>query len=330
MFAHQNCSKTSLPCFFLHINTLNPTPFPRLFPPPLATRGRLSLPAFSASATSVSLENLSTISPSGVTDFDDIDDPFLLYVNHPHHPKMAAADELSASAAYLGVVDSFPSDAAAAAMVDSGASVATSAAAVTVDDSYLPMGEDPLEWLLENDSSIQQHLPESSLSAPMFPDFCELPSSASSSNATTGAALASTPSVPSAAPSASDMCYQSAGFVPLQPPKLRIGVLGHPLNHPHHPSYTSGAGAGTATSSAGGGGVVPGRSSATATVGDVADNLPYADPKVTVQSLFLVDEMVRDHEPNDIRMVGSRNDDDDDDNDGIDVDMEEASALLLP
>jgi SHAQKYF class myb-like DNA-binding protein len=278
---------------------------------------RLSLPAFSASATSVSLENLSTISPSGVADFDDLDDAFLLYgpngmTMNPKMMTMVDVEPAPSSSSYLGVVDSFPSDAAGVLMADGGASVATSAAAVTVEEaSYIPLGEDPLEWLLENDSSIQQHLPESSLSAPMFPDFSELTSSSS----TAGTALGASAPAPH---NASDICYQSAGFVPLQPPTIRIGgILGHHHRN-HHPGYH-----GTSAATSIGASSAPPKG---VTLADVTDNLPYADPKVTVQSLFLVDDLERgDHEANDIQMDGANHNDD-----GLDVDMEEASALLLP
>jgi SHAQKYF class myb-like DNA-binding protein len=109
-----------------------------------------------------SLENLSTVSPSGVNEFD---------------------------------MDSFHKG------LDYGDF-----------DAVGYSGEDPLEWLIDNESNIQ-HLPESSLSVPLFPDFSDL--------------------------------ADGGGVIHLQP-QLQCNVIP-----------------------------------------DVTDNLPYSDPKVTVQSLFM-------------------------------------------
>jgi hypothetical protein len=198
----------------------------------------------------VSLENLSTISPSGVNEFDDFEDPFFLAAASDHHPKSAmgafGAKFLGAAVDALDAADDKEEgEDAAAAFEEPSANPPPPSTS-----SYVPMGEDPLEWLLENDSSMQ-HLPESSLRAPMFPDFADLSSGAlyPQEGMMTGDV---------AFPSSSSSSTAGGTVRPLQP--------------------QPGSGARRSAASSG----------SRRRMVDVTDNLPYADPKVTVQSLFLV------------------------------------------
>jgi hypothetical protein len=179
----------------------------------------------------VSLENLSTISPTGVSEFDDLDESFFLSTS---------------TSKYLGVVEEAALDYYTAPVLCQQYDPSP--------DKEVPMGgdgapgEDPLEWLLENDSSTLQHLPESSLKAcPMFPDFSDLSSSS-----------------PPQAAARDPQDGGAGGDISCQPPPglaRRADVDG----------------------------TVTGTGTGRSMVVDVTDNLPYADPKVTVQSLFLVD-----------------------------------------
>lgn len=110
-------------------------------------------------------------------------------------------------------------------MADFDASCADSFHLEEFDGAPVGTGEDPLEWLMENDTTMQ-HLPESSLVGvgPIFPDFT------------------------------SDLTENS---VQLQPQLLQ--PHGATTSHHHLP--------------------------------DVMDTLPnLADPKVTVQSLFMEED----------------------------------------
>jgi hypothetical protein len=210
----------------------------------------------------VSLENLSTISPSGVNEFDDLDDSFFL--------------SASTTSKYLGVVEEAALDYCPTAPVLHQpfypSSVEDVDAAVVCKDVPLggadaggaTPGEDPLEWLLENDSSTLQHLPESSLKAcPMFPDF--------TSDADTGALYPQDAAT-------SDIAYQ--------PSSSTGGLIRRVPN-----VFTTAAAPGSSTSMV---------ATAAGPAVDVTDNLPYTDPKVTVQSLFLVDGVDDSSEHDDV------------------------------
>jgi len=195
------------------------------------------------------LENLSTVSPSGVNEFD---------VDSFYH-NTTKTDF---------VTDGFEFE---YDDVDAGGYGAThhhdNGVVVVVDnndegvDAYY--GQDPLEWLLDNDTDVQQHLPESSLSAPPPP----------TSSTTTTTTAPPPPLFPDCADS--DHATGTAlHLLPIPPPQQMVA--------PSSSTHT--------------------------TTTDVTDNLPYADPKVTVQSLFLPppdhDTVVEDHHHHPLLSLG--------------------------